>query len=144
MRTVIILLCLAFSLNSYCQNNDAETIKKLNRDWLNATVNRDTATLANIFADDFLLINPGGLKMNKRRCLANALLTTQQVVSVNIDSAEVRMLTNDVGLIAAWTTNLLKADGKQGTFKICYQDVYMKRSGKWQAVAAHVALLWSE
>ncbi len=144
MRTAMIFLLAAFSVRSYSQNSDTETIKKLNRDFIDAIVNRDTATLGNILADDFMLINPGGIKMDKQRNLANVLLTSQQVVSVDFDSVQVRILTADVGLIAAWTTNVIKADGKPTTFKICYQDVYLKRNNRWQAVAGHVALLGSK
>jgi ketosteroid isomerase-like protein len=125
------------------QNRDKETLKQLNRDWLNAIVNRDTLSLSHILADDFMLINPGGAKRNKEDNLANLLLPHQQVVSVDIDSEMVRLLSGEVGLITAWTTNITNVDGVKKIFKICYQDVYMKRRNKWVAVSAHVSLLES-
>jgi calcium/calmodulin dependent protein kinase II association protein len=73
--------------------------------------------------------------------LANVLIPNQQVVSVKIDSIEVRLLSGNMGLVAAWTTNVINADNKKSTLKISYQDVYMKRKNKWVAVAAHVTLL---
>jgi hypothetical protein len=35
-------------------------------------------------------------------------------------------------------------DGKDITGKNCYQDVYIKRKGRWVAIAAHVTLLGME
>jgi ketosteroid isomerase-like protein len=133
-------LLIIFSFQSRGQNRDIEMLKKLNRDFLNSIVNRDTATLSNILADDFMLINPGGAKRNKADNLSNAL-TSNQKISVDIDSVEVRLLSDDVGLVTAWTNNKIDADKKVSMFKICYQDVYMKRKNKWVAVAAHVSLL---
>lgn len=135
--SALLIFC---SIRSSGQNSDIEMLKKLNRDFLNAIVNRDTATLSNILADDFILINPGGIKRNKADNLLGALVTNQKI-SVNIDSVEVRMLSGDIGLVTAWTNNNVEADNKETKFKICYQDVYMKRRNKWVAVAAHVSLL---
>ena len=137
--TILLIFC---SIRSSGQNSDIETLKKLNRDFLNSIVNRDTATLSKILADDFLLINPGGMKRNKADNLSGALLSNQKI-SVDIDSVEVRMLSGEVGLVTAWTNNKIEADNKETKFKICYQDVYMKRRNKWVAVAAHVSALSS-
>ncbi|HEV3224345.1 MAG TPA: nuclear transport factor 2 family protein [Puia sp.] len=137
------IILISFSFQSPGQNPDIETLKKLNRDFLNAIVNRDTTTLSNILADDFMLINPGGIKRNKADNLSNAL-TPNQKVSVDIDSIEVRLLSGEVGLVTAWTNNVITTEKDNTTFKICYQDVYMKRRNKWVAVAAHVSLLGTQ
>ncbi len=80
------------------------------------------------------------MKRNKADNLASALASNQKI-SVNIDSVEVRLLSGDIGLVTAWTNNKMEADNKETKFRICYQDVYMKRRNKWVAVAAHVSLL---
>jgi len=139
-----VVLFVSFSANVFGQNGDVETIKKLNRGFLDALVSKDTTALSKILADDFLLINPSGIKRNKEDNLAALQSSNQQVVSIDIDSADVRLLTNDIGQITVWTTNVVIADGKKNTFKICYQDTYAKRNKQWKAVAAHVTLLSSE
>ncbi len=138
--TAILIFC---TVRSSGQNPDIETLKKLNRAFLNSIFNRDTATLSNILADDFILINPGGMKRNKADNLASTLISNQKI-SVDIDSVEVRMLSGEVGLVTAWTNNVITTEKDKTTFKICYQDVYMKRRNKWVAVAAHVALLGTQ
>jgi uncharacterized protein (TIGR02246 family) len=125
--------------NVFGQQKDIDELKTINRNWLNSYPKKDTATLAKIFADDFVLVSPKGAKMTKRDILSN--LNKLETVSIDIDDIDVRLLTSDVGLVTAYTTFVLRADGKEVTGKNCYQDVYVKRKGKWQAVAAHVTLL---
>ena len=64
------ILLFAFSLALptllvYAQNADVTIIKKLNRQWLDAIVQEDSAALGRILADDFFLINPGGIRRTK-------------------------------------------------------------------------------
>lgn len=133
------LLLATICQSAISQNNDIKQLTKLNQDWLNSYTSKDTATLAKIFADDFVLISPKGTKMTKRDIIGN--LATQETVSMKIDSADVRLIRNDVGLITAYTTFILKINGNGLKGRNCYQDVYVKREGRWLAVAAHVTLL---
>lgn len=135
---VVFVLFLANPWDTFGQG-DADTIKKLNLDWVNSYVSKDKETLDRIFADDFVLINPKGIKTTKRDNLAN--LFRQETRSVNVDSVDVRLVSEDVGILTAYTTFVMYIDGKEMTGKNCYQDVYVKRHGRWYAVSAHVTLL---
>jgi uncharacterized protein (TIGR02246 family) len=140
----IIAFCVLFVFYSFdClgQNNDVETIKKLNRDWLNSFLTRDSATLSKILADDFILIRPNGSKSDKQNNLLNLVSPNIEFKSVKMDSVEVRMITPDVGILTAWTNFVFNADGKESNGSNCYQDVYVKRKNRWYAVSAHVTLL---
>lgn len=123
------------------QNNDVEALKKMNHDWLNAYITKDTATLSKILADDFKMVNPNGAIQNKKDNLQNMLDPNVQTLSVGFDKVEVELLKPDVAILTAWTNFTFKANGKQMTGKNSYQDVYQKRKGKWVAVAAHVTSL---
>jgi len=138
-RLLLSLLLAMICQNAFSQNKDVEELTKLNKDWLNSYSTKDKATLARIFAEDFVLISPKGTKMTKQDIINN--LDKQETVSMAVDSIDVRLLTNDVGLITAYTTFILKIEGKDVTGQNCYQDVYLKRNGQWFAVAAHVTLL---
>lgn len=50
------------------------------------------------------------------------------------------MLNETAGILSAWTTFVIVADGKKTTGHNCYQDVYVKRANRWQSVPAHVTL----
>ncbi len=141
MKIRIFFLLAGFIIyqNVFSQNKDIEELSKLNKDWLNSYPTRDTALLSNILADDFILISPSGTKMSKVDVIHN--VTTQEALYVNIDSIDIRLLTPDVGLISAYLSFKTNPTDKKIAAKNCYQDVYVKRKGRWFAVAAHVTLL---
>jgi len=128
------------SLLVYAQNADVTKIKQLNRQWLDAIVQEDSAALGRILADDFVLINPGGMRRTKADNIS-LHNPSQQVTRVDIDSQNVRMLTDDVGIITVWTTNYITQGTEKVVYEICYMDIYQKRKGQWKAVAGHVTLL---
>jgi Domain of unknown function (DUF4440) len=66
MKRVLLVPVLMFSLFiAHAQNRDAEIIKKLNRQWLDAIVQEDSVSLSRVLADDFILFNPGGKRRTK-------------------------------------------------------------------------------
>src|SRR5215831_5920582 len=139
MKILLSVLSMLLFQNAFSQNKDVDELKKLNQDWIHSLIKKDTTTLSNILADDFILISPNGNRMTKKDNLEN--LKTLEVSSDNIDSADVRLLSNDVGVVTAYTTFVLKVNGKDVSGRNCYQDIYVKRNGRWFAVAAHVTLL---
>jgi len=125
--------------NASAQDKDIRKLTKLNEDWLHSYITKDPATFNKIFADDFILISPNGTKVTKAGMINN--LGNQETVSVNIDSVNVRLITENAAIITAYASFVLKMDGKDVSGKNCYQDVYVKRKDEWQAVSAHVTLL---
>ena len=129
-----------FALPAHAQNSNEEVIKQLNQQFLNALVREDSASLADILDDEFILINPGG-KRRTRADVLNLHIPGQQVTGITIDSEDIRMLSGELGIITVWTTNYITAEKEKMVLKICYMDIYQKKKNKWRAVAAHVALL---
>jgi uncharacterized protein (TIGR02246 family) len=130
-----------FFQHSFAQTSDVEIIKKLNQDWLHSIAKRDSATLANILAEDFIMIAPNGSKLSKKDNLSMLMSTQIEYQAIDIDSINVRLLNDDVGIVSCWLSFKFKSDGKDLSGKNCYQDVYLKRDGRWVAVSAHVTLL---
>ena len=126
--------------SAHAQSADATMIKQLNRQWLDAIVQEDSASLARILADDFVLINPGGMRRTKTDNIPMHI-PGQQVTRVDIDSQDLRFLTDEVGIITVWTTNYITQGEEKMVLKICYMDIYQKRNGQWKAVAGHVTML---
>ncbi|MEJ0081956.1 MAG: nuclear transport factor 2 family protein [Puia sp.] len=69
MKQILLLVFIfaGLSFSSRAQSADAMAIKQLNRQWLDAIVHEDSASLARVLADDFVLINPAGKTQNKNR-----------------------------------------------------------------------------
>lgn len=137
--TLIFGLVMIFSCQLYAQNKSVEALKRMNEDWIHSYPSKDSATLERIFAKDFILISPNGNKMTRRDVIGN--LRRQEILSVNIDSADVRMLDEKIGVVTAYMTFVSKEDNTLKTGRVCYQDIYMQRKKRWVAVAAHVSLL---
>jgi uncharacterized protein (TIGR02246 family) len=135
------VLLTLFSFSTAAQNRDALVIKQLNQKWLNALVKGDSASLSNLLADDFVLINPAGKRRNKADNLASLHVPGQQITGITIDSEDVRMLSDNLGTITAWTTNHISSGSKKIILKICYLDIWQKNNNRWKAVAAHVSSL---
>jgi hypothetical protein len=138
-KAVTFYLLMVILNKAFSQNKAIEELTKLNQDWLNSYPKKDTAALNKILSEDFILISPKETKMTRSDVINN--LNKQEAVSVNIDSINVQLVADNAGLITAYTTFVLKTgDGKEMTGRNCYQDVYIKRNGRWLAVAAHVTL----
>src|ERR1700730_8045821 len=116
------------------QTQEIEAIKKTNVQWLNCYAKRDTITLGKILANDFVLIAQNGLPQTRQEVLSGMLSPNMETISVKVDSANVRLLSPDVALLNAWSTFVYKFDGNEMTGKTSYQDVYVKRKGRWMAV----------
>ena len=140
MPKLLLCLLLITSLHTaFAQNKDIELLKQLNSDWISSYPKKDAATLKNILGDDFVLINGKGVKMMKADIIGN--LSKMQIVSAHVDSASVRLLNAETGIVTGYASFVLKDGGKEVTGRTCYQDVYVKRKDKWQAVSAHVTNL---
>jgi uncharacterized protein (TIGR02246 family) len=127
---------------AYAQADEADVLKKMNQDWLHAIINRDTATLSGILADDFVMITPYGTKINKNDNLETLLSRAVSVSSINLDSLNVQVLSGETGIVTAWTSFVIRdASSKETRGRNCYQDVYVKRKGRWFAINAHVTVI---
>ena len=140
MKAILMFgLVTIFQCHLSAQNKSVETLKRMNEDWIRSYPTKDSVTLERIFAKDFILISPNGNKMTRRDCIHN--LRRQEILSVNIDSADVRMLDEKIGVVTAYMTFVVKEDNTLKTGRTCYQDIYIQRKKRWVAVAAHVSLL---
>ncbi|AYB29209.1 nuclear transport factor 2 family protein [Chryseolinea soli] len=140
MKAILLFsLVMVFTCQLHAQNKSVETLKRMNEDWIRSYPSKDSVTLERIFANDFILISPDGNKMTRRDVIRN--LRRQEILSVNIDSADVRMLDEKIGVVTAYMTFVFKEANTLKTGRVCYQDIYMQRKKRWVAVAAHVSLL---
>ena len=139
-KKVLLFLLLGIMLqHAAAQEAGIDQIKKLNQDWINFSIKKDTAGIARIFADDFVLINPMGKKVPKKDVIGNLLF--QDILSDHIDSLDIRLISPGVGILSCYTTFVLRINGSEVKGRNCYQDVYIKRKNRWLAIAAHVTLL---
>jgi ketosteroid isomerase-like protein len=111
------------------QGNVEQQITQLERNWCNADVKNDAAALSAILADDFIDVNLTGQVTNKAQSIAD--LKTDKTTVCDVDKLQIHVY-GDTAVVVG------RATVKSATYtgQYMYTDVYVRRNGHWQAVAA--------
>ncbi|MCF2493141.1 MULTISPECIES: nuclear transport factor 2 family protein [Dyadobacter] len=141
-KSLNIILCLSLlsATTVFAQGDDSALIKQLNTQWLQSYPKRDTAAVSKILADDFIMISQTGKKLSKNDVIKDLLTPDRQIINVAIDSMDLQIV-NNVGLLTAYTSFVLRDKEKILKGKNVYSDVYIKRKGTWVAINGHETLL---
>ncbi|MCE7072922.1 nuclear transport factor 2 family protein [Dyadobacter sp. CY327] len=141
-KSINIILCLSLlsATPVFAQGDDSALIKQLNTQWLQSYPKRDTAAVSKILADDFIMISQTGKKLSKNDVIKDLLTPDRQIINVAIDSMDLQIV-NNVGLLTAYTSFVLRDKEKILKGKNVYSDVYIKRKGTWVAINGHETLL---
>jgi len=114
----------------------SQTLQAMERAWLNAEKNHDAATFDKLVADDWIAITPDGKRQTKAERAA-------EIIASDIDSAtlgemKVRVF-GDTAVVTGTDDEITMKDGKKSTDHYVWTDVFVKRNGKWLAVASQTA-----
>ena len=126
------------STSSGAGNVEADLLK-LEREWLDAYMKRDVAALERIEADDFSITYSTGEVITKAQELAKLKSNAAADPAFRLSTEEAKTrLYGDTAvltgvLIQQWTDN-----GKEMAVRVRYTDVWVKRNGRWQVVAAQL------
>lgn len=122
------------------QSGTAEQeIGALNREWINAVINRDAAATERILADDFTNTEANGAVTTKAQILA-AYKTPQNPNMGKLEAIEATngklQVYGDMAVLTALVTT--RGRNKEQPFSDSSRMtiVYVKRQGRWQPVAA--------
>jgi len=116
---------------------DRLALEALNAAWLNAYVTRDGAALGAILAEDFVATYSGGTRRGRDQLIARAANPQQTVVSVSWENLNVQVA-GDTAIVTARSFLRLRGDGGETEVRNDYADIYVRRDGRWQAIAAHI------
>ncbi len=106
----------------------------MTRQWLQANMTDDPSILEKILADDYQIMRPTGRFSTKSDEIAQFKSPKCKVESDHLDDAKVRVF-GDVAVLYGWETFVVKCPDKVHTGTYFWSDVWLKRSGRWQAVA---------
>jgi ketosteroid isomerase-like protein len=114
----------------------SQTLQAMERTWLNAEKNHDAATFDKLVADDWIATTPDGKRQTKAERAA-------EIIASDIDSAtlgemKVRVF-GDTAVVTGTDDEITMKDGKKSTDHYVWTDVFVKRNGKWLAVASQTA-----
>jgi len=122
---------LAFGHETPVQNRDERTVRRIEREWLRALVERDHITLERILADDFMDSTWKGELRTKRQVLEG--LSKPLPYSQHLQSIKIKLYGS-----MALARGLNEITDKNGriVMRIRFTDVLLYRHGYWQSVAA--------
>lgn len=115
-----------------------ETLMQIERDWTAALIKADVAAVERIQAPDWPLTDEYGEL--KTRAQSNAELKSgdQKYQSSVINDLKVRVF-GDTAIVHGLSTDKSRFKGKDTSSQYRWTDVFVKREGRWQAVATHVS-----
>ena len=144
MKTILYLLCvLMFApivvegqvTNHKSRASLEEHLKSLVRQWDEAIVKRDAATLDRLLADEFEFV--GGVK---KAAYLNSIKTQAADAMTSAVSADLQVLVYDnTAVVTGLDTISGHNKGQPYTSKWLYTDVWVKRAGRWQCVRTHAS-----
>jgi ketosteroid isomerase-like protein len=112
---------------------DVETLRTLNADYIRSVQGGDVQRFREILAEEFSASLGDGTLVDKRSFLD---ATARPVTIANLEAHDVQIrVLGDVAVIHG-KTRFNTADGRTATGR--YTDIWVKRSGQWLAIAAHV------
>jgi len=104
--------------------------------WLNAEKNHDAAAFEKIVADDWIAITPDG--KSQTRIERAAEIKAAHTTSATMGNMKVRVF-GDTAVVTGTDDEVTMESGKKSTDHYVWTDVFVKRNGKWLAVASQTA-----
>jgi hypothetical protein len=114
----------------------SQTLQAMEQAWLNAEKNHDVATFEKIVADDWIAIGPDGKSQTKAERAAE--IKASHIDSATLGDMKVRVFV-DTAVVTGSDDEVTTVGEKESTDHYVWTDVFVKRNGKWMAVASQTA-----
>jgi ketosteroid isomerase-like protein len=121
--------------------SDEQQVMKLEHHVHEAFLQGDAETLDRILAEDFIFTDPEGRLVTKAEWMADMTSGAVTYDSIHQDDLQVRVYGDAAVTIGRVTMKGRSA--QEGDFhgQYCYTCMYVRREGRWQAVAEQATLL---
>src|SRR6266567_3758181 len=114
--------------------NAEQSLKVAEHQWTEAFKNRDKDALNRILDDRFVFTDDKGQVFSKTQYV-DAAVQAIKVASYSLDDMTVRVF-GDAAVVAGRWAGKLTIDGKDASGAFRYTDTFVKRLGRWRAVAS--------
>jgi hypothetical protein len=118
--------------------NDEQQILKLFEDGDRALISADASELSRIYGDDYLQYDESGNRVTKQEVIDNLVSGKISYISMASRARLVRLF-GDVAIVHGSEEDEVEQAGRRFTVRYIYQDVVVKRDGRWQIVASQLA-----
>ena len=120
------------------QRDDERQILTLHEAGDRALMAADLATLAKIFADDYVQYTEAGKAFTKQDVLDNFRTGAIRYPSI-VSTGRLIRLFGDTAVVHGSESDEVETDGKRFAVRYIYLDVLRKRDGEWKLVASQLA-----
>jgi ketosteroid isomerase-like protein len=118
-----------------------QEVLKVENDWNQALVKRDTASLPRFYADEYLYTDADGLVWDRTQDLANLTSgSAARLSTYKLDDTKVRIV-GDVAIVTGRNTitGVFERVSSNVSGSYRFTDVFVKRAGRWQCVASQAS-----
>jgi ketosteroid isomerase-like protein len=112
------------------------TLIQIERDWGDALLKADVAAWSRCLGDDWILTTSDGMLVTKPMALADLKEGALRIESFQLDDVKVRVY-GAAAVVTGLITEKSKFRDKDTSGVRRFTDVFVKRDGRWQAVASH-------
>jgi ketosteroid isomerase-like protein len=113
----------------------ADSIRLLEHARAHALLTRDTAALGRMIAPEFTEVARRGTIRTREDNLRDLATDVLRYTSIAFDSLDVRVY-GDVAIVRGIATSNRVLNDKPEAWRVRYMRVFVRRNGRWQAVAA--------
>ena len=137
--TVVLSVAVPIQARQPKTESDAEisqTLQSMEQAWLDAEKNQDAAAFEKIVAGDWIAITPEGKSQTKAERAAE--IKAGHIDSATLGDMKVRVF-GDTAVVTGTDDEVSSEDSKKSSNHYVWTDVFVKRNGKWLAVASQTA-----
>ena len=120
--------------------DDADEIRRLDKEITVATWTGDTVWFEKNLADDFVLTTSSGAMRNKRDIIRQLSTPGLKMEPYEASEVQVRMY-GDAAVVTGRILQRYVLGGVRYANDLRYTDTYVKRSGKWTMVGGHASMV---
>ncbi len=114
----------------------AQALISLENKWVDALVKSDTAALDSIFADTYVDTDEHSQRSDKQGVLSVLKSGNLKIESIKLSGMEVHVY-GDAAVVIGSAAQVGNFKGQPLTAAIIFTDTFIKRNGKWRAIASH-------
>lgn len=140
VRTTIIALLLASAAALAAPAATEQQLKDAETAWSQAYVKGDIASLDKLLAAEYLFADQDGKTFTRAEDIASVKSGEFKMTSFKIDDLKIHVC-SDFATVTGLNEFVATDSGKDASCKCRFTDVFVKRDGRWQAVASHVSKL---
>ena len=119
---------------------DEAALVEMQQDLVRAWLSADRAALERIIAPEWTITGPNGRTSDRSRVLAQVFDTgVHRIRDLKIDEVKARVF-GDAAVVTGRTRGVGEFEGAGYDVVIRFTYVFVRRAGRWQAVASHASL----